>query len=70
MHDWGWRLPFPLGLLISPVGMYDPPAICRKRMKAGSTAASARCSCEHGRTLLLGMLLMTGSTSSMYIMVF
>lgn len=66
MLAWGWRLPFMLGLLIAPVGMYIRRHL-QETHAGGSTGKVFR---EHGRTLLLGTLLMTGSTSSMYIMVF
>ncbi|MDF3838014.1 MFS transporter [Cupriavidus basilensis] len=70
MHDWGWRLPFLLGLLIAPVGMYIRRHLQETHEGGGQHAGIGAVFREHGRTLLLGMLLMTGSTSSMYIMVF
>jgi len=69
MHDWGWRLPFLLGLLIAPVGMYIRRHL-QETHEGGQHGGIGAVFREHGRTLLLGMLLMTGSTSSMYIMVF
>ncbi|MHA7683179.1 MFS transporter [Cupriavidus sp. PET2-C1] len=70
MLEWGWRLPFMLGLLIAPVGMYIRRHL-QETHEGGSTHGGVgKVFREHGRTLLLGTLLMTGSTSSMYIMVF
>jgi MHS family proline/betaine transporter-like MFS transporter len=69
LQSWGWRLPFLLGLLIAPVGMY-----IRRHLKEtheggphGSMVGVLR---QHARTLVLGMLLMTGATASMYILIF
>lgn len=75
LETWGWRVPFLLGLLIGPVGLY-----IRRNLKetlvtpvsAGPGAAaiptpSARLD---ARRLLLGVLIMIGGTSTMYTMVF
>ena len=70
MLEWGWRLPFMLGLLIAPVGMYIRRHL-QETHEGGSTHGGVgKVFREHGRTLLLGTLLMTGSTSSMNIMVY
>lgn len=70
LQSWGWRIPFMVGLLIAPVGIY-----IRRHLEETHTESRAHASLravirEHGRTLLLGVFLMTSSTSSMYIMVF
>lgn len=70
LQSWGWRVPFVIGLLIAPVGIY-----IRRHLEETHTESAAHASLravvrEHGRTLLLGIFLMTSSTSSMYIMVF
>lgn len=70
LQSWGWRVPFVIGLLIAPVGIY-----IRRHLEETHTEDTAHASLravirEHGRTLLLGIFLMTSSTSSMYIMVF
>nr|WP_315595342.1 MFS transporter [uncultured Cupriavidus sp.] len=70
LQSWGWRVPFLIGLLIAPVGIY-----IRRHLEETHTEDTAHASLravlrEHGRTLFLGVLLMTSSTSSMYIMVF
>ncbi|MFJ1258473.1 MFS transporter [Cupriavidus sp. CuC1] len=70
MLAWGWRLPFMLGLLIAPVGMYIRRHLQETYEGGSAHGGVGKVFREHGRTLLLGMLLMTGSTSSMYIMVF
>lgn len=70
LQSWGWRVPFVIGLLIAPVGIY-----IRRHLEETHTENRAHASLravvrEHGRTLLLGVFLTTSSTSSMYIMVF
>ncbi|QWC91164.1 MFS transporter [Cupriavidus metallidurans] len=70
LQSWGWRVPFMLGLLIAPVGIY-----IRRHLEETQTENTAHAGLmtvvrEHRRTLILGVLLMTSSTSSMYIMVF
>jgi len=70
LQSWGWRVPFVIGLLIAPVGIY-----IRRHLEETHTESRAHASLravlrEHGRTLLLGVFLTTSSTSSMYIMVF
>jgi MHS family proline/betaine transporter-like MFS transporter len=70
MQDWGWRIPFLLGLLIGPVGWYihrhmvELPLIERPRTSLKSMFA------QHGRTLWFGILLMAAPTASIYIAVF
>jgi MFS family permease len=70
LQDWGWRIPFMLGMLIGPVGWYirqrmveTPP---EKRQRPSLTSVFA----QHPRALLFGILLMAAPSSSMYITVF
>jgi MHS family proline/betaine transporter-like MFS transporter len=70
MMSWGWRIPFMIGLLIAPVGLY-----IRRNLKETHTGGAEHADLKsvfrkYWRVLLLGMLLMTGSTSGMYITVF
>lgn len=70
MQSWGWRIPFLLGLAIAPVGMYIRRHLKETHEDGGAHADLKAVFREHWRVLLLGMLLMTGSTSGMYITVF
>ncbi|MGJ7517335.1 MFS transporter [Pseudomonas baetica] len=71
LESWGWRLPFVLGILVIPVGVY-----IRRHLK--ETAAETPQGHEsqsgirliftrHRRTILTGVLLVIGSTASSYI---
>lgn len=73
LASWGWRIPFLIGLLIAPVGLYirrrlpeDPiPAAARN----GGTPLVELCR-EHGATILLAMLMMAGQTIPVYAIVY
>jgi MHS family proline/betaine transporter-like MFS transporter len=73
LASWGWRIPFLIGLLIAPVGLY-----VRRRLREDSIPAAARhagtplaelCR-EHGATILLAMLMMMGQTIPVYAIVY
>lgn len=68
LESWGWRLPFLLGLLIAPVGLYIRRHLdethhqdAASQQSLGSLIRAQR------RTLLLGGLLILGGTANMYI---
>lgn len=71
MQDWGWRIPFMLGMLIGPVGWYirrrmaEPPP-----MQETHRPTLKRVFAQHPRTLWYGMLLMAAPSASIYITVF
>jgi len=67
---WGWRVPFLIGLLIAPVGMY-----IRRNLDDGYDTKAAKASIaalfnQHWREMLLGTLLLAGGTAGIYINVF
>ena len=73
LASWGWRIPFLIGLLIAPVGLY-----VRRRLREDPIPAAARnagtplaelCR-EHGATILLAMLMMMGQTIPVYAIVY
>ncbi|MDM0068193.1 MFS transporter [Variovorax sp. J31P207] len=77
LESWGWRVPFFLGMLIAPVGMYirrhleesldvETPAA---RAKARRSSLSVVCS-EHGRTVLAAILSIVGGTAAAYVVTF
>jgi MHS family proline/betaine transporter-like MFS transporter len=74
LASWGWRIPFLIGLLIAPVGLYvrlrlrDDPIPSNTARHAGTPLAEL-CR-EHGMTILLAMLMMMGQTIPVYAIVY
>ncbi|CAG4895985.1 MFS transporter [Paraburkholderia saeva] len=71
---WGWRVPFLIGMLIAPVGLYvrrqlhDVP---RPEPTSGTATMPLVELCQkHGRTVMLATMMMIGGTVSMYIIVY
>jgi MFS family permease len=74
MESWGWRLPFVLGMLIAPVGMYirrhlhesldvtEMPAHAPRRRSSLSEVCS-----EHGQTVFAAILTTLGGTVAAYV---
>ncbi|WP_256330044.1 MFS transporter [Variovorax sp. YR216] len=79
MESWGWRVPFLLGMLIAPVGMYirrhleesldvhEAPATTDAPRPHGSLSAVCR---EHGKTVLAAILSIIGGTAAAYVVTF
>ncbi|RAI59526.1 MFS transporter [Roseicella frigidaeris] len=74
MQGWGWRIPFLLGLLIVPVGLYIRRALPETAGEAGPHAAEAsaaavlrRLAGSHGQALLLTVPLLLAATVSNFI---
>ncbi|HEY1942195.1 MAG TPA: MFS transporter [Roseiarcus sp.] len=75
LNDWGWRLPFALGVLIAPVGVYirnaleetlsREPHVIPPRVGA-LVAVVLR---EHWRGVVVGVVLIAGSTIAQYFLV-
>ncbi|CAD6555143.1 Proline/betaine transporter [Paraburkholderia hiiakae] len=74
LASWGWRIPFLIGLLIAPVGLYvrlrlrDDPVSINTARHAG-TPLTELCR-EHGTTILLAMLMIMGQTIPVYAIVY
>ncbi|WP_321818594.1 MULTISPECIES: MFS transporter [unclassified Paraburkholderia] len=66
---WGWRLPFLMGLFIAPVGLYIRRHLPETQIENHGTALDGirEVVSGHWRTLLLGILMMTSSTTSVYV---
>jgi MFS family permease len=77
MESWGWRVPFFLGMLIAPVGMYirrhleesleiaDAPAGAAPRRSSLAEVCG-----DHGKTVLAGVLSTIGGTVAAYVVTF
>jgi MHS family proline/betaine transporter-like MFS transporter len=70
MQDWGWRIPFVLGLLIGPVGWYIRRNMTENMIEKRHRPTLRSLFAQHSRTLWFGTLLLAGSSASIYIMVF
>ncbi|WP_019447663.1 MFS transporter [Cupriavidus sp. BIS7] len=71
LETWGWRLPFLVGLLIAPVGLYIR-ANLEETHQADAAAPSPMGELlrRHGGTVLKGILAVPASTVTMYLVVF
>ncbi|MGB8416938.1 MFS transporter [Paraburkholderia sp.] len=71
LQTWGWRLPFLLGLLIAPVGLYIRAHLDET---LGSDAMEAHplatLFTEHGSKIVRGVLSIVAGTVGMYLVVF
>lgn len=73
LYDWGWRIPFILGLAIMPVGLYirrqlpETHSVTPESAVANPALTLWR---EHRRALLLGILLVMKGTSTFYIIIY
>lgn len=77
MESWGWRVPFVLGLVIAPVGMFirrhleeslDPATVAAQATKRESSLSEV---CRlHGRTVLYAILSLVGGTAAAYVVSF
>ncbi|MEM5310807.1 MFS transporter [Paraburkholderia sp. JHI869] len=74
LASWGWRVPFLIGLLIAPVGLYvrlrlrDDLVFDDSARHAGTPLAEL-CR-EHGKTIVLAMLMIMGQTIPVYAIVY
>uniref|UniRef100_S0DEZ0 Putative transporter n=1 Tax=termite gut metagenome TaxID=433724 RepID=S0DEZ0_9ZZZZ len=74
LASWGWRIPFIIGLLIAPVGLYVRRRLSENPMPARAAQDSrtplGELFREHGTTILLAMLMMMGQTIPVYAFVY
>ena len=71
LESWGWRLPFLLGLLIAPVGLYIRSQLDETHTPdANESHPIGRLFREHGLLVLQGILAITAGTATMYLVVF
>jgi MFS family permease len=71
LESWGWRLPFLLGLLIAPVGLYIRSHL-DETLDSDATESHplATLFTEHGSKIVRGVLSIVAGTVGMYLVVF
>ncbi|HDR8982695.1 MFS transporter [Burkholderia vietnamiensis] len=71
LESWGWRMPFLLGLLIAPVGLYIRTHL-DETLDTDATEPHplAKLFTEHRSKILLGVLSIVAATVGMYLVVF
>jgi MFS family permease len=71
LESWGWRVPFLLGILIGPVGLYIrrnlPETIEQHEVHDSGMAVVSNLFRHNGTAVLLGMLCILGPTVSTYV---
>jgi MFS family permease len=71
MYDWGWRVPFVLGVFIAPVGLYIrrqlPDTIEKSATHRSTAAVLSELMRHHSRAVILGILIICGATISTYV---
>lgn len=74
LSTWGWRIPFLVGLLVAPVGIYIRRQLHDSHAPVAGAAKAALPVMAllrgYGRTVLLATLLIMGSTVSLYTLVY
>ncbi|MEW7312376.1 MFS transporter [Buttiauxella gaviniae] len=73
LYDWGWRIPFIVGLAIMPIGLYIRRQLAETHAVEPTVAAVNPVLTlwrEHRRALLLGILLVMKATTTFYIIIY
>jgi len=71
LYQWGWRVPFILGVFIAPVGLYIrgrlPETIQRSETHRSGAAVLGNLVRHHSRAVIIGVLIISGGTISTYV---
>ena len=74
VHDWGWRIPFALGLPLGLVGLYlrlqleDTPDFRRVEERSEKQDVPIKAAVrDHRRSIFAGAAIVTGATLSIYV---
>jgi MFS family permease len=71
LYDWGWRVPFMVGLLVAPVGLYVrmtlPETLDKTQAHESGWAVLSALFTKHWGAVLLAVLCIVGPTVSTYV---
>ncbi len=71
LYEWGWRVPFLLGLVIGPVGFYIrrrlPETLAAGRAHGSARAVLADLGRHHSCAVILGVFIICGGTITTYV---
>jgi len=71
LYEWGWRVPFFIGIVIGPIGLYIrrvlPETVEKHESHANSAAVIATLFSNHSSSILLAILCIVGPTISTYV---
>ena len=74
LYGWGWRIPFLLGILIAPVGIYIrrqlPDTIHESEKHESALAVLSHLFRHHSREVILGFFAICGGTISTYALLY
>jgi MFS family permease len=74
LFEWGWRIPFLIGILIAPVGIYIrrqlPETIHDSEKHESALAVLRHLTKHHSREVILGVLAICGGTISTYALLY
>ena len=70
MDSWGWRIPFLIGVLIAPVGLYLRNNLPDEHHQTSERSVLVELFAEHKRNLALITLMVVGGTVSVYVLSF
>jgi MFS family permease len=74
LYSWGWRIPFLLGIVVAPVGMYIrrslPETIAPTQMQRSTGRVLSELVHHHSRAVVLGICIICGGTISTYVLTY
>ena len=74
LYSWGWRIPFLLGIVVAPVGIYIrrslPETIAPTQTQRSTGHVLSELGRHHSRAVVLGICIICGGTISTYVLTY
>ncbi len=74
LYSWGWRIPFLLGIVVAPVGIYIrrslPETIAPTQTQRSTGHVLSELARHHARAVILGICIICGGTISTYVLTY